>query len=87
MNIFCYCIKEELFKKFRIEVDIFVSKKKLVHFAFSRPLISYSFFDDIFEFVVCQWEDRRNYFSNYKMIYLHLNHSMRWKHDYIFFEK
>ena len=45
MNVFCCFIKEELSKKFRNEVYVFVSeKKKLVHFAFSRPLISYPFF-------------------------------------------
>ena len=44
MNVFCCYIKEELWKKFRIEVDVFVfKKKKFVYFAFSRPLISYLF--------------------------------------------
>ena len=64
-----------------------IKKKKLVDFPFIRPLISYPFFDDIIEFVGCRWEERRNFFSNYKMIYPRLNYSMRWKHDYFFFEK
>ena len=29
----------------------------------------------------------KNLFTNYKMIYPFLNHSMRWKSDYIFFGK
>ena len=55
INIFCCYIKEGLSKKFRIEVDVFLSKKKqLVNFAFSRPLISYPFFDEIIDFVACR---------------------------------
>lgn len=62
MNVFCCYIKEELSKKFTIEADVFVSKKKeLVHFAFTRPLISYPFYDEIIDFVVDQWEERKTF--------------------------
>ena len=79
MNIFCCYIRNELSKKFKIEVDVFMSKKKLAHFAFYKPLISYSFFDEIIDFVVCRWEERINFFTNFKMIYPRLNHSIKWK--------
>lgn len=69
-------------------MDLFVSKQKvLVNFAFNRPLISYLFFDDIIDFVSCQWEERTFFFSNFKTIYPRLNNSMRWKYEYVFFEK
>ena len=62
MNVFCCYIKEELSKKFTIEADVFVSKKKeLVHFPFTRPLISYPFYDEIVDFVVDQWEERKTF--------------------------
>ena len=42
MNIFCRRLSDSIFKKFNTEADVFVSKKKkLVHIAFKRPLISY----------------------------------------------
>lgn len=44
MNIFCCYNREKVFKKFRIEIDAFVSKKKLVHFAFYKPMMPYPFF-------------------------------------------
>lgn len=46
MNSFCCYIKKELFKKFRNELDVFVSKKKLLYFTFTRALTSYHFFDE-----------------------------------------
>ena len=61
-------------------------QKKLVYFAFYKPLISHSFFDEIINFVACRWEERKNFFRNYKMIYPRLNHSMKWESDYISFE-
>ena len=63
MNVFCCFIKEELSKKFRNEVYVFVSEKeKLVHFAFSRPLISYPFLDEIIDFAAHRWEERKKPF-------------------------
>ena len=45
MSIFCRCLSDSILKKFNIEADVFVSKKKkLVHIAFEKPLISYYFF-------------------------------------------
>ena len=50
MNSFCKYLKSSLNKKFRVEADVYVSKKKkLVHVSFLNPLIS--FFDDIVEFI------------------------------------
>lgn len=50
MNVFCCYMKQELFKKFKTEVDVFVSKKKaLVYFAFYKLLISYPFFHEVID--------------------------------------
>ena len=53
MNSFCKYLKSSLNKKFRVEADVYVSKKKkLVHVSFLNPLISFFFFfDDIVEFI------------------------------------
>lgn len=61
--------------------------KKLFHFAFNKPLISYPFFDVIIEFVANRWKERKNFFTNYKMIYLRPNQNMKWKSDNMFLEK
>ena len=63
MNIFCRCLSESIFKRFNIEADVFVSKrKKLVHIAFERALISYYFFDELINFIEHYWHERKYFF-------------------------
>ena len=54
MNRFCQCFSDSIFQKFRTETEVFVSKKKkknkTVHIAFEKPLMAYSFFDEILSF-------------------------------------
>ena len=77
MNIFCSNIKEVIFKKFRVEVDVFISKKKmLVYFAFDKPLVSYPFFHDIINLVFSCWREQKKFFLSYEMLYPKLNSSM-----------
>ena len=57
---FCY-VKDELFRKFEIEVDIFVSIKKLIHFAFNKPLIIYPFFMNLLIFLLATGKKREIY--------------------------
>lgn len=84
MNVFCCYVKYKLFRKFKVEIDAFVSKKKkLVHFAFYKPLISYPFCDEIIDFVASRWGERRNFLAFHGMIYPRLDHKMKWK-SYIF---
>ena len=78
MNIFCCYIKEELSKRFRIEVDVFVSKnKELIPFTFSRPLTN------MMKLLILLRVDQGKtiffFVVDYKMIYPRLNHSMRWR--------
>lgn len=45
MNNFCNCLESSLNKKFKVQAEVYVSKKKeLVHISLLSPLISYSFF-------------------------------------------
>lgn len=45
-------MKTEIRKKYKIPVDVFISKrKKLVHFSFVNPLISYHFCDELVSLV------------------------------------
>ena len=88
MNVFCSYIEEEIKKKFSISVDCFLSKmKNLVHLYFEQPLISYSNFQDIIELITLQWEERKYFLENYTIIYPKVNASIKFKYDYIFFER
>ena len=56
MKVFCHCIREAILEMFHLDVNVYVSKKKgLVHFAFKKPLSSYSNFDNIIQFVSNEW--------------------------------
>ena len=81
---FCY-VKDELFKKFEIEVDVFESIKILIRFAFNKPLITYPFFHELINLFASHWKKKINLCTDCKMIYLCLNHSLKWKSDHIFF--
>ena len=67
---------------FHLDVDIYVSRKKcLVHFAFKKPLSSYSNFDNVIQFVSDEWRERKIFFTNYKMVYPMLISSLKWKYE------
>ena len=56
MKVFCHCIREAILEMFHLDVNVYVSRKKgLVHFAFKKPLSSYSNFDNIIQFVSNEW--------------------------------
>ena len=75
-------------KRFRIDVEIFVSRKKrYAHFAFEKILISYPFFDKLISFVKNEWEKRKIFFDSYEMVYPRLILSLKLKNDYVFFQK
>ena len=86
--MFCHYLKDALFKKFSLSVDVFVSRrKKHVHIAFKIPISEYESFDDLIDFLSNEWEKRKICFGSYKMVYHRLIDSMKWKFDYVFFEK
>ena len=74
-------------KIFRIDVEIFVSRKKrYVHFAFEKILINFFFFffDELTSFIENKWEKRKIFFNNYEMVNPRLISSLKWKNDCVF---
>ena len=81
------------FKKFLLDVDVFVSEKKRhVQIAFRIPISEYESFNKFIEFIRNKWE--KKFFFDYNMIYSRLISSMnlihwneicsRWKSDCFF---
>ena len=74
MNSFCRCLRSSLSQKFKVEVDVYVSKKKkLAHMSFLKPLISYSFFEELIDFIESYWKKRKVFYPEYYFIFLRLN--------------
>ena len=73
MKTFCHYKKTEIKKKIKISVDVFITKRKtLVHFAFVNPLMLYHFYDELICFVQKEWDERKFFLEDYKMIYPHV---------------
>ena len=88
MKVFCCYLKDALSKKSSLDADVFVSrKKKHVHIAFKIPISEYEFFDRLIDSISDEWEKRKIFFEDYKMIYPRLITSLKWKFDYVFFER
>lgn len=87
MKVFCVFIKEKISEKFGIDVDVFISRKKrLVHFAFKKPLTSHLFFNYLIVFVKSEWEKRQRFLENYEIINPRFVYSLKWRFDYVFFQ-
>ena len=85
MNSFCRCLRSFLNHKFKVEVDVYVSKKKkLVEMSFLKPLISYSFFEELIDFIESYWKKRKVLYPGYYFIFPRLNQSLKWRFDYVF---
>ena len=50
------------------------------------PISEYESFDRLIGFVSNEWEKKKIFFEDYKMIYHRLISSMKWKLDHVFFE-
>ena len=88
MKVFGCYLKDALSKKFSFDCDAFVSrKKKHVHIAFKISISEYESFDRLVDFISNEWEKRKIFFEDYKMIYSRLISSLKWKFDYVFFER
>ena len=73
-------------KKFTLDADVFVSKKKKhVHIAFTISISQYGSFDRLTDFISNEWEIRKIFSDDYKIIYLRLIILLKWKFGYIFF--
>ena len=56
MNRFCRDLKLSLLRRFNIDVDVYISKrKKLVHMSLEKPLFSYQYSEEIINFVNGFW--------------------------------
>ena len=88
MNRFCQCLLDSIFRKFRIEAEFFVSKKKKnAHIAFEKPLLAYSYFDEIVSSIEQYWLRRKLFFPGYCFVYPRMNQSLKLKNGYIFLLK
>ena len=86
--MFCSHLKDALSKKFSFDADVFVSrKKKHMHIAFKLPISEYESFDRLIDYISDEWEKRKIFFEDYKMIYPRLITSLKWKFHYVFFER
>ena len=75
-------------KKFSLDADVFVlRKKKHVHIAFKIPTTEYESFGRLIDFISDEWQKRKIFFEDYKMIYPLLITSLKWKFDYFLFER
>ena len=85
MNSICRCLRSSLSQKFKIEVDVYVSKKKeLKHISFLKLLLSYSFFEDLIDYIKNYWQKRKFFYPGYYFIYPKINQSLKWRFDYVF---
>ena len=84
--MFCCYLKDALSKKFSLDPDVFVSrKKKYVHAAFKISSSECESFERLVDLISDQWEKRKIFFEDYKMIDLRLITSLKWIFDYVFF--
>ena len=76
------------FKKFSLDANVFVSKKKKhVDIAFKMLISEYESFDRLIDFISNEWEKRKKFLKNYKIVSPRLISLLRWKFDYVFFER
>ena len=87
MKVFCYYLKEALLKEFSLDVDVFVSKKRHVQISFKIPISECKIFWSTCWIYLKGVGKKKKELSDYKMTYSRLISSMRWKFDYVFFEK
>ena len=88
MNSFCRHLGQSLSKKFKIEVDVFVSKKKkirtldIVHIL-SNLCYPTNYLKKSSNILDVTGMREKNIFPGYFFIYLKLNQSLKWCFDYI----
>ena len=88
MKVFCHYLKQALYEKLSLEVDVFAFKKERhAHLAFKLPISDYESFDKMIDFISGHWEKRKVFFDDYQMVYLRLISSIKFTFDYVFFEK
>ena len=67
-------------------VDFYLSRRsKLVHMGLGVPLQKFDLSDEIISFIESQWKEQNN--TKFSFVQLYLINSVKWKFDYIIFEK
>ena len=69
MNNFAILLKDSFFNEFNIEVDVFFSRRKLLHIGVEYPLSSYTFSHEMLNFIKLLWEHPVNNVSGYEMVF------------------
>lgn len=90
MKIKSYLLRLETILKRKFPglcIDTYYSRRRnFVHFAFDRPIISYSFKEDLFKEIERYYEE--NFKNDFELIKpIKLINTVRWKYDYIVFRK
>ena len=67
MKVFCWYLKDALSKKFSLDADVFVlRKKKHVYIACKIPISEYESFDRLIDFIPDEWEKRKIFLKTTK---------------------
>ena len=75
---------DALYSKFNLDIDVFVSKKKiLVHLSLRKPLMTYLYYKEILTFIQRYWKKRKHFCHPHILKYPGLNQSIKWRYDYI----
>ena len=61
MNAFATILKSSIEKRYDIEVDVFFSRKKLLHIGFEKTLSTYDFFDELLDYIEFLWFNPVNF--------------------------
>ena len=78
--MFCCYLKDAISKKFSLDIDEFVSKRKRhVHIAVKMSISEYETFGRLIDSIPHEWEKRKIFFNAYKMIYPRLISSLKLK--------
>ena len=69
MNAFATILKSSIEKRYDIEVDVFFSRKKLLHIGFEKTLSTYDFFDELLDYIEFLWFNPVNFVAGYELIF------------------
>ena len=87
MKVFCCFLKDWIWKKFSIKIDVLISKKKNIHISFKKSFSDCECFDAVLKFISKEWEKRNIFCDNYELIYPRMITSLKWHFDYVLFER
>ena len=63
-----------------------LTKKKHIHVAFDRPLMSIENSNEVLSQILNEWENYDNH-SDYQLLFPNLIHNICWRYDYVLLRK